>query len=548
MRPEVLPSARRHDAGTPGAVARARPRHGRRRRLGALAGLTTLLAGQALPLAAAAAELGLPFRAPSLRSDGRLKPAKGLDDLATTASARRPLSAVQSLQSLERRLYRNRDHLERTSRRLTLAEALAIGLAQNPILAKAHAGIEATRWSGVAIRREWAPSLTAGNNDPGLVGVQQDQANTLSVSSPQLTLEWTFFDPSRLPRSKANAASLEADRFLFDVEARSLVLSLQQSYFELQALLALEVEYGELSTLVEGWLRLARVRGRGGAASPDVDQLTSQQLALLIRRIDTHEQVIVAASKLAQALSLPPGALVMPAEPLALQGQWTLSRQESIDQALRLREEIQRSLASARSLAWSAVATRKGYLPTLSLEGTGSSQSTSNDSGLQSQGSVGMNVQWTFFDGGILAAQATSQRQQQEQALQQAALDRLSVTAEVETSYAAYINSEIVVDTAIAQMESARASVAAATKSFQAGTTDATTLVQVLASSRGAVEAYCSALSKHNKSVVALERNSARWPAAAPALLRQRLARLEGQGGGSLPQISAPAPPPERGP
>jgi outer membrane protein TolC len=238
----------------------------------------------------------------------------------------------------------------------------------------------------------------------------------------------------------------------------------------------------------------------------------------------------------------------MPGEPLALRGSWTLSRQETIGQALRLREEIQRSLASARSLAWSAVATRKGYLPTLSLEGTGSSQGNSDDSGLNSEGAVGMNVQWTLFDGGILAAKATSQRRQQDQALQQAALDRLEVANQVETSYAAYINSEIVVDTSLAQLESARASFAAATKSFQAGSTDATTLLQVLANTRGAVEAYCRALRKHNSSVAELERYSARWPEAAQSLLRQRLATLGGQRAAAATDQISPPGLPDRGP
>lgn len=454
-------------------------------------------------------------------------------------------SPADRLQVLHQRLYRNRDHLERTSRRLTLEDSMAMALERNPILAKAHAGIEATRWSGVAIRREWAPSLKAGNNGPGLVGVQQQRDNTLSVSSPELSLEWTFFDPSRAPRAKANAASLEADRFLFDIDARSLVLHVQESYVDLQSLLLLEVEYRELSAIVDHWLRLARTRG---GASPDVDQLVSQALALLILRIDTHEQVIVAASRLARVLSLPPGELVLPAEPLAPRGQWTLSRQETIDQALRLREEIQRSLATARGYAWSAVATRKGYLPTLSVEGSGSTQTSSDDSDLNSEATVGMNVRWTLFDGGILAAKATSQRRQQDQALQQAALDRLAVTEEVETSFAAYINSQIVVETAIAQMESARTSFHLATKSFQAGARDATTLLQVLANTRGAVEAYSHALRKHNRSVAELERYSAQWPEAARALLRQRVAS-PGNVSSRGAQISAPTPaPPDGGP
>jgi outer membrane protein TolC len=509
----------------------------------ALASLTTSLWGGTITLAAESAR-GLSVVSESARvaaagPEPTSALVKGVSPATPWSPAHpKPPIAEERLAELRSRLSRNRDHLERSSRRLTLPEAIAMGLAQNPILAKAHAGIEATRWSGVAIRREWAPSLVAGNNDPGLLGVQQQQANTLSISSPQLTLEWTFFDPSRAPRAKANAASLDADRFLFDVEARSLVLNVQESYYDLQALLALEVEYRELSAIVDRWLRLAQARGPRGASTPEVDQLLSQQLAQLILRIDTHEQVIVAASKLARALSLPPGELVLPAEPLALQGQWTLSRTETIDQALRLREEIQRSLATARSLAWSAVATRKGYLPTLSLEGTGSTQGTTDNADLNSEGQVGMNVQWTFFDGGILAAKATAQRRQQEQALQQADLDRLSVTEEVETSYAAYVNSQIVVDTAIAQMESARASFLAATKSFQAGSSDATTLLQVLANTRGAVEAYSRAVRKHNRSVAELERFSARWPAAAQPLLRQRVASL---------QISPPGPP-DRGP
>jgi outer membrane protein TolC len=450
--------------------------------------------------------------------------------LATPREEPGAMGTARTLEALEERLHTYRDHLERSARRVTLQEALALGLAQNPSLAQAYALIEATAWDGVAIRREWFPSLTAGNNDPGLVGVQQQQANTLSISSPQLTLEWTFFDPSRHPRAQANAASRAADRFLFDVQARSLVLAIQQQYIDLQTLLKLEGEYRQLSTLVEGWRTLAKAQGRRGASTPDVDQLASQELALLILRIDTHEQVIVAASQLARSLSLPPGDLVMPRDPLAMGGPWVLSRRDTIAQALQLREEIQQSLANARALSWSALATRAGYRPTLSLEGSGSAEGNTDNTGLQSEGAVGVNVAWTLFDGGILAAKARSQRNQQEQALQQAALDRLTVAEEVETSHAAYLNSQIVVDASQAQVESARASVAAATRGFSVGTSDATTLLQVLGNLRGAVEAYCRAVQKHNRSVAALYRTSARWPEAAPPLVQERLSRLQTSG------------------
>lgn len=447
--------------------------------------------------------------------------------LAGPRSGAGAMGTVHTMETLEQRVHTYRDHLERTSRRMTLQEALSIGLAQNPLLAKAYAAIAATSWEGVAIRREWIPSLTAGNNDPGLVGVQQQQSNTLSISSPELTLEWTFFDPSRHPRAQAKAASEAADRFLFDVQARSLVLAIQQQYIDLQTLLELEGEYRQLSTLVEAWRSLAKAKGGRGASTPDVDQLTGQELALLILRIDTHEQVIVAASNLARSLSLPPGDLVMPRDPLVLGGPWVLSRRETIAQALQFREEIQQSLANARALSWSALATRAGYRPTLSLEGAGSTQGNTDNTDLQSEATMGVNVAWTLFDGGILSAKARSQRNQQEQALQQAALDRLMVTQEVETSHAAYLNSQIVMDASVAQLQSARASVAAATRGFTTGASDATTLLQVLGNLRGAVEAYSHALQKHNKSVAALYRTSARWPEAAPPLVQQRLSNLQ---------------------
>jgi outer membrane protein TolC len=311
------------------------------------------------------------------------------------------------------------------------------------------------------------------------------------------------------------------------VQARSLVLTIQQQYIDLQTLLKLESDYCRLSTLVETWRNLAKVQGRRGVSTPDVDQLSGQELALLILRIDTHEQVIVAASNLARSLSLPPGDLVIPSDPLAMGGEWALSRRETIAQALQFREEIQRSLANARSLSWSALATRAGYRPTLSLEGSGSTQGNSDNTDLQSEATVGVNVAWTLFDGGLLEAKARSQRNQQEQALQQAALDRLEVTAEVEMSHAAYLNSQIVVVASLAQVESAWASVTSATLGFRAGTADATTLLQVLGNLPGALEAYSRALQKHNRSVAALYRNSARWPAEAPPLLEERLSRLQ---------------------
>ena len=111
------------------------------------------------------------------------------------------------------------------------------------------------------------------------------------------------------------------------------------------------------------------------------DQLLTQRLALLIRRISVHQQVIQAAAALAQSLSLPPGALALPADRLEQQGAWDQPLAQSIEQALRLREEIQASLSKASGAGWSARARQRRYLPKLSLTGQLASPNQTTSSG-----------------------------------------------------------------------------------------------------------------------------------------------------------------------
>ena len=102
----------------------------------------------------------------------------------------------------------------------------------------------------------------------------------------------------------------------------------------------------------------------GSAQQSDVSQLKSFEYSLLTRRINIHEEVLKTAAQLALGLSLPPGELVMPADPQQLNGSWTMSLQSSIEQALSLREEIKQSLAMAESYSWLAMASDKITLPT----------------------------------------------------------------------------------------------------------------------------------------------------------------------------------------
>jgi outer membrane protein TolC len=452
---------------------------------------------------------------------------------------------TRQIELLLGRLVRYRDGLEHSARRLSLAEALRQGMAANPTLRQSWEAVRQADWSVVAIQREWWPSLIAGSDDPGILGwtttttrekIRGPQGNSRSVtvsggqsSLPNLTLSWSFLDPSRGSRGNAARSELVARRFLFDVDARDLILRIQSAYVLLQEQADLERDYrglyDDLTALLAGGMPPGGDRGR-------IDQLRTEQLALLTLRIQAHENVIVAANALAQALALPPGQLVMPSEPLALLGRWDLPLQATIEQALRLREEIQASVASAGGDAWSARARQRGYLPTLSLAGQlsgttantaggsliGSFQATSTLS-RQIESQLGIGFDWTIFDGGILSAEAAALRSRSRQALEQADLDRLSVTRQVQNNHAALLSSLIVVDVTGEQLAVARSSLAAASRDFRSGRSDATRVVQALNACRDATTSYRGALRKHNTAIAGLQRHSAVWPEGTWSLL-----------------------------
>jgi outer membrane protein TolC len=469
-----------------------------------------------------------------------------------TSAAQPPASSAETLPTparqihlLHERLQRYRDGQIRAARRISLEQALREGLASHPLLNRAYAAIEEADWSVRAVRRTWWPQLSVGSDDPGLFGWtttttrerirnggQESRELTISggqATGPNLTLEWTFFDPSRASLTNAARSELLARRFLFDVDARDLILQIQQAYFVLQEQAELEQDYRSLyqsvSDLLEGGAPTGRDPGH-------IEQLLTQRLALLTLRIRAHDQVIQAADALAQALNLPPGELVMPADPLGLQGRWDLSLQETIRQALALREEIQASLARAGGEAWSARARQRSTLPTLSLSSqlSGSTENLSSGSLIgpfqattslnrEVESQFGLGFDWTVFDGGIRRAEAAALRSRSRASQAQAELDQLSITRQVRDSHAALVTSLIVVDTAAEQLAEARRSLAAATRDYRAGRSDATRVVQTTSALRDAADSYRGAVRRHNVAIAALHRQSARWPEGTLPLL-----------------------------
>ena len=458
---------------------------------------------------------------------------------------------------LEAQLRGLQGEIDARSKSFTLSQALEMGLLNSPQLAATYAEIQGQQWNLVAVRRQWYPTLSASSepfvpgrrfgssNSTFRDGAQVDDNSATTATNIGLTIGWTFFDPSRGSSINAASENLKRQQLLFDVSARNLVLEIQQVYCSLQEQRLLIEAYADILKATTRQVQTTEAQFNNGLINiADVEQIRTQQFATLSTLINAYRQFIDASSRLAQVIAMPPGALVTPSDGLQALGDWPEPLQPTIEQALNLREEIKASLAEAASARWSATALFNTYWPRFSLGANGqygninsdltrSSQQqvnvTTNERSTSWSGGFGLGFTWQFFDGGINAAQAEVQKALGRRASDQAALDRLIVTREVEQAYTAYKTSQLAMKSSEAQVTSARAAAAAVRARFDVGVSDMSSLVVALNQAINAASNYASSVRDYNGSIAALFRSSARWPANTQPLLNQRVVTLRKQ-------------------
>lgn len=458
---------------------------------------------------------------------------------------------AQQLQLLRKRL-------RERSIETTLASAIEQSLLNNPELARSYSQIQQSDWTLIAVRRQWYPTVNATSIGPsgGLWGyagsstrsssttatgrVDQNTYQNQDQLAARLSLSWTFFDPSRGPQINAASESLRSQQLLFDVAARNLVLQTQLAYFGLQEQQQLIGAYEEiLAATTDQVKQVEAAFNIGNASIADVEQIRTQQYQTLNLVIRTYLGLIDAAAALATAMALPPGQLVLPADQLTTYGQWDLSLDASIQQAQDLREEIQASLAQANSANWRASALFNRYWPRFALAANGSYTDFNSRSGLAGStnpdlrqasswdGAVGVGFNWSIFDGGIAAAEAMSSKALSRQFADQAALQRLEITQEVERSYASYDTSRLTLLSSREQAASAQQAAIAVRERFNVGYADMTSVVQTLNQAITAANAYSLSQREYNSAVARLYRATAQWPDSTLILRDRRVEQLK---------------------
>ena len=468
------------------------------------------------------------------------------------------VKSIPLVNQLKQNLSRLQVELRARSVPITLPAAIEQSLLNNPELAQAYSQIQQRQWNLIAVRRQWYPTINAFANGPagGLWGYGASRTgasfttggNTTARSTfenkatvaPGLSLGWTFFDPSRGPEINAASENLRSQQLLFNVTARNLVLQTQLSYFNLQEQLQLLNAYEQILEATTNQVKQTEALfNTGNASIADVEQIRTQQFQTLSLLISSYLGVIDAAAALAKAMALPPGRLALTEDSLDQYGQWGVTLNATIQQAQALREEIQSSLAQANSAKWQSSALFNSYWPRFALAANGSylnvnsrsgDTSSSNPDSSQSStwnGGVGIGFNWSLFDGGIAAAQAEASKALARQLSDQAAVQRLQVSEEVEQSYASYETSRLALLSSREQALSARKAAQAVRERFNVGYADTTSVVQTLNQAISAANAYARSQREYNGAVARLYRSSAQWPDKTQSLVSQRVLELK---------------------
>lgn len=459
-----------------------------------------------------------------------------------------------------------RDRFQLKTKRLSLEKCLAMGLKQNILLAAAYASIQKEQYYKISMQRENLPTLSL-TSDTNFLGQIHEYENTTdyqqvveningrystvnktSTSSsstkgrwfgPELTLAWSFFQPAVWASVKAQDSVVAEEQLAFDITARSAVLQIQEAYYQLQSSLALIDAFEEIFRLNSQQVNLVESKYAAGLVNiGSVEQAKTQFYSQASELISYYDQYFENAALLAFVMNEPGDLIILPEGEMSEGVAWQLSLEETVKQALFLREEIQKFLQSERSSLWRARSAIREYLPVFSLSfnflgeytnGTYKSYplpKIDQDYSFE-QTSIGLNVTWDIFDGGVAAAEAASYKAAARHAAYEAEYTRFQVREQIRRAYSKYKLSNLNLKNSALNLSAAKKAYLVQVSRFRVGLSDMTSVVQAIQLLGQAIETRTDALLASNESVAELYRYSAQWPEGIEPLVDERESDLK---------------------
>ena len=227
-----------------------------------------------------------------------------------------------------------------------------------------------------------------------------------------MELNYTVFDfGARSGRiNAARVAQLLAANFFFNDTHRRIIYQVEQAYYRLLndagQIAAAESSLTNAQTVQQA----AEDRMQHGLATlPDVLEARSAAAQALYELQAVQGTEEISRGNLARALGILPTVLIrtQPLEQLSIPDSISNTIEQALDRAFFQRPDLMQGLAEVRSAQARIKEARAAFYPTVNLNATGSGQSLHGEQSSlpwahtsQLNGSVGLSLTWSLFDGG----------------------------------------------------------------------------------------------------------------------------------------------------
>jgi OMF family outer membrane factor len=374
------------------------------------------------------------------------------------------------------------------------------------------------------------PTYTAGRQlRSGLTGTGEPIGTTLnSIWRMQAALQasWSLIDPTRTPQIAIARDQFEKAKNQYLIGLRDLRLQASLAYFDLQTA-DNQVQIGQegvRASLVS--LRDARARFQAGVATKlevleaETQLARDQQLLTNALLSGTPGQPGQATARraLAALLDLPQDVTPTAADPARVIGTWLPSLQESIVASFTFREELDQILLDisiANSSANAELGRVQPFLKIVNNFGFGrtygfefSPSVVPSITGWNVDNTVGLNLNWTIYDGGSAQANYRGQKQKAQENRFLFAQKRNTIRADVERSFYELDKNNRNILTTSREVISTRESLRLARLRFQAGVTTQREVVDTQRDLTQAEVRYSNAISDYNRALVELRRRT----------------------------------------
>jgi OMF family outer membrane factor len=521
------------------------------RRLSPLLALLTVVSSLAAPVAAApkapaAAGTGLPRSgsqaallqlpealplAPALKGDRPKSNPKVLPPAATTLPPElRDLVSPASLALPDRPRQVRITQL----RPLSLDQVEILAEVNNPDLKALASQVEQAQSNLRAKIALWYPQLGFNTTSfPFYTAGQESRTGSTSSSSTTtittstgiwqmqaaLQASWALIDPTRTPQIAIARDQYEKAKNQYLIGLRDLRLQASLAYFDLQTADD-QVQIGQegvRASLVS--LRDARARFQAGVATK-LEVLEAETQLARDEQLLTNALAIqaIARRSLAARLDLPQDVTPTAADPARVIGTWLPSLQESIVASFAFREELDQILLDisiANSSANSEIGRVQPFLRIVNNLGFGnvyttnfSSSDLAPTSRWNVENSVGLNLNWSIYDGGSAQATYRLQKQRAQENRFLFAQRRNTIRSDVERSFYELDKNNRNILTTSREVISTRESLRLARLRFQAGVTTQREVVDTQRDLTQAEVRYSNAISDYNRALVELRRRT----------------------------------------